>query len=42
VHGDREVVLTEMLPAPDQLWLAGPAGRFCAELRFTLYHQGCR
>lgn len=36
--GDREVVLTEMLPAPDQLWLSGPAGRFCAELRFTLYH----
>lgn len=32
-----EVVLTEMLPGPDQLWLRGAAGRFCAELRMVAY-----
>lgn len=37
--GDREVVLTEMLPAPDQLWARGPGGRYCAELRFTVYRE---
>ncbi|WP_033442360.1 lantibiotic dehydratase [Saccharothrix sp. NRRL B-16314] len=34
---DKELVLTEMLPRPDQLWLSGSTGRFCSELRFTLY-----
>ncbi|WP_171169004.1 lantibiotic dehydratase [Streptomyces sp. I05A-00742] len=29
------VVLTELLPGPDELWLAGPTGRHCAELRTT-------
>ena len=28
-----ELTLTEMLPAPDQLWLQGSEGGFCAELR---------
>ena len=27
-----EVVLTEMFPAPDQLWVEGPEGRFASEL----------
>ncbi|MCX4387916.1 amino acid adenylation domain-containing protein [Micromonospora peucetia] len=34
-HGgdDAKVVVVEMLPAPDQLWLTGPDGRYTAELR---------
>ncbi|MBB4962604.1 non-ribosomal peptide synthetase [Micromonospora polyrhachis] len=34
-HGGDEAVVsvTEMLPAPDQLWLTGPDGRYTAELR---------
>jgi hypothetical protein len=31
-----EVVLTELLPDPDGLWLAGRHGRHCAELRTTV------
>jgi len=34
---DRAVVLTEMLPDPDQLWLRGHSGSFCAELRLSAY-----
>ncbi|NUT52047.1 MAG: hypothetical protein HOV94_32845 [Saccharothrix sp.] len=34
---DEELVLTEMVPRPDELWLSGSTGRFCSELRFTLY-----
>ena len=32
----EEVVLSEMRPAPDQLWLRGPQGRHTVELRCTL------
>ncbi|WP_426752970.1 lantibiotic dehydratase [Myxococcus sp. Y35] len=32
----EEVVLSEMLPSPDQLWLRGPMGRHTVELRCTL------
>lgn len=32
----EEVLLSEMRPAPDQLWLKGPAGRHTVELRCTL------
>jgi hypothetical protein len=34
-HGgdDAVVGVVEMMPAPDQLWLTGPAGRYTAELR---------
>jgi hypothetical protein len=31
-----DVVLSEMRPAPDQLWLRGPGGRHTVELRCTL------
>ncbi|MFG1780658.1 amino acid adenylation domain-containing protein [Micromonospora sp. NPDC049048] len=31
--GDTTVSVVEMLPAPDQLWLTGPDGRYTAELR---------
>jgi hypothetical protein len=31
-----EVVLTECLPGPDDLWLRGRHGRHCAELRTTM------
>lgn len=41
VPADRDVVLTEMMPGPDGLWLRGDAGRHCAELRMTAYyHRG--
>ncbi|MEU9507293.1 amino acid adenylation domain-containing protein [Micromonospora sp. NPDC048170] len=30
---DAKVGVVEMLPAPDQLWLTGPDGRYTAELR---------
>ncbi|RLK09910.1 amino acid adenylation domain-containing protein [Micromonospora sp. M71_S20] len=30
---DATVAVVEMLPAPDQLWLTGPDGRYTAELR---------
>ncbi|MEU6073739.1 amino acid adenylation domain-containing protein [Micromonospora sp. NPDC047074] len=30
---DARVAVVEMLPAPDQLWLTGPDGRYTAELR---------
>ncbi|WP_164018284.1 lantibiotic dehydratase [Pyxidicoccus trucidator] len=32
----EEVLLSEMRPAPDQLWLQGPGGRHTVELRCTL------
>jgi hypothetical protein len=32
----EEVLLSEMRPAPDQLWLKGPGGRHTVELRCTL------
>ncbi|MBZ4401268.1 lantibiotic dehydratase [Myxococcus sp. AS-1-15] len=32
----EEVLLSEMLPGPDQLWLRGPSGRHTVELRCTL------
>jgi hypothetical protein len=32
----RELVLTELLPGPDALWLRGRQGRHCAELRTTM------
>ncbi|QSQ25138.1 lantibiotic dehydratase [Pyxidicoccus parkwayensis] len=32
----EEVILSEMRPAPDQLWLKGPGGRHTVELRCTL------
>jgi len=32
----EDVVLSEMLPSPAQLWLRGPAGRHTVELRCTL------
>jgi hypothetical protein len=32
----EEVILSEMRPAPDQLWLRGPGGRHTVELRCTL------
>lgn len=31
-----EVTLSEMLPGPDQLWLRGEAGSYCAELRLSV------
>ncbi|MCP3137340.1 lantibiotic dehydratase [Pyxidicoccus xibeiensis] len=33
----EEVVLSEMRPGPDQLWLQGPDGRHTVELRCTLF-----
>ncbi|WP_426745884.1 hypothetical protein VZQ01_35745 [Myxococcus faecalis] len=32
----EEVLLSEMLPGPEQLWLRGPSGRHTVELRCTL------
>ncbi|WP_426730623.1 lantibiotic dehydratase [Myxococcus faecalis] len=32
----EEVLLSEMLPGPEQLWLQGPSGRHTVELRCTL------
>ncbi|AKQ65429.1 hypothetical protein A176_002341 [Myxococcus hansupus] len=32
----EEVILSEMLPSPEQLWLRGPSGRHTVELRCTL------
>ena len=35
--GDTEVVLTELLPGPDQAWLPGPGGqRYFSELRIHM------
>ena len=39
VPADRDVVLTEMVPGPDGLWLRGDIGRHCAELRMTAYYH---
>ncbi|MBZ4319935.1 lantibiotic dehydratase [Streptomyces huiliensis] len=30
-----ELTLSEMLPGPDELWLTGPGGGYCAELRLS-------
>lgn len=30
-----DVVLTEMLPAPDQFWMRDESGRYCSELRLS-------
>ena len=35
----REVVFTEMLPAPEQLWFGGEDGRLCAEFRGTAFRM---
>lgn len=35
----RQVVLTEMLPGPGQLWLRGDEGTHCAELRVAAFHH---
>lgn len=35
--GDTEVVMTELLPGPDQAWLPGPGGeRYFSELRIHM------
>jgi Lantibiotic dehydratase, N terminus len=34
--GREAVTVSEMLPGPDQLWLDGPDGRHCSELRITV------
>jgi hypothetical protein len=35
--GDTQVVLTELLPGPDQAWLPGPGGqRYFSELRIHM------
>jgi hypothetical protein len=34
-----EILLTEMLPDPDQLWLSGGDGRYCVELRTTMFRR---
>src|SRR5215217_705353 len=38
----EEVLLSEMLPGPEQLWLRGPGGRHTVELRCTLLWGGPR
>ena len=35
-EGQPSVVVSEMLPGPGQLWLDGPDGRHCSELRTTI------
>jgi len=35
-EGRPAVTLSEMLPGPDRLWLDGPDGRHCSELRITM------
>jgi hypothetical protein len=37
-----DVTLSEMLPAPDQLWLRGENGSFCAELRLSAGRERTR
>jgi hypothetical protein len=36
-HGAAGMVVTEMFPGPDQLWLRGPEGAFTSELRLSAY-----
>jgi hypothetical protein len=35
---DAEISLSEMLPGPDDLWLTGPRGAFCSELRMGAFY----
>jgi hypothetical protein len=39
IPDDRDVVLTEMVPGPEGLWLRGEGGRHCAELRMTAFYH---
>jgi len=33
---EEQALFSEMLPTPDQLWLQGESGRYCAELRLSM------